>query len=100
MKDNLQETRSVSEPSIVREPELHLDEMDNASDPRQVNAVGPTQTALNETEPMTNEDRECDTKTEQAARRPYRQRTKPKILTYPKLGNTCQCSPISVPKFK
>lgn len=86
-KDNSVETQSVSEPKIVREPETHLDEMDNASDRGQANDVEVAQTEVNETEPMIIDDKGCDLVTEQADKRPSRQRTKPKILTYPKLGN-------------
>lgn len=85
--DNSVETLSVSEPKIVRLPETHLDEMGNASDLSQDNTMEVTQTEVNETEPMTNEDKGHDPETEQAAKRPSRQKTKPKFLTYPKLGN-------------
>ncbi|CAG5866853.1 unnamed protein product [Menidia menidia] len=86
-KDNSVETQSVSAPKIVREPETHLDEMNNASDRGQANDLEMTQTDVNETEPMIKDDKGCDLVTEQADKRPSRQRTRPKILTYPKLGN-------------
>lgn len=62
-------------------------EKDNASDSTKTNDEEATQTHVNETEPVNNETERNDPEAEQSVRRSSRERTKPKHLTYPQLGN-------------
>lgn len=76
------ETENVPEPAREEEPKTQLGEMDSAPDSNEEKSQ--THIEMNE-DPSVN--KEHDPEAEQALRRSSRERLKPKLLTYPELGN-------------
>lgn len=82
---NSLETENVHETVKEGQPTTQLDEMDNAPDSNE--ETSQPHIEMNRDQPLNNNNKEHDFETEQAVRRSSRERTKPKLLTYPQLGN-------------
>lgn len=82
------ETEDVPEATKEGELTTRLDVMDNASASNKANEeTSQTCIEMNEDHSMNNDNEECSLVTEQPLRRSSRERTRPKLLTYPQLGN-------------